>query len=98
MGVNESTSAQIHRCSTSPKEYSKKYQILGTVRGVLQMKIQGQRIPAKVDREMRSLLWVLILEGCKHVIGTLASGTSSLLAIIEGPIRQTREGGSEWDR
>jgi hypothetical protein len=37
------------------------------------MTIQGHRIPAEVDREMKSLLWVLILKGLKHVIGTLAS-------------------------
>jgi hypothetical protein len=29
MGMNESPIAQIYRCSTSPKEYSKGYRILG---------------------------------------------------------------------
>jgi hypothetical protein len=48
------------------------------------MTIQGHRIPDEVDREMMSLLWVLILEGHKHVIGILASGTGSPLAIKVG--------------
>jgi hypothetical protein len=52
------------------------------------MTIQGHRIPAEVDWEMRSLLWVLILEGCKHVIGTLTSGTGSLMAITIGSGRK----------
>jgi hypothetical protein len=52
------------------------------------MTIQGHRIPAEVDREMKSLLWVLILKGLKHVIGTLASGTGSLLDITVGSGRK----------
>jgi hypothetical protein len=31
MSTNESASARIYRCSTSPKEYSKGYQIQGTM-------------------------------------------------------------------
>jgi hypothetical protein len=38
-------------------------------------------IPAEVDWEMRSLLWVFILEGHKLEIRTLSLGTSSLLDI-----------------
>jgi hypothetical protein len=40
------------------------------------------RIPAEVDWEMSSLLWVLILEGRKLETRTLASGTSSILHVI----------------
>jgi hypothetical protein len=45
------------------------------------MTIQGHRILVEVDWEMGSLLWVLILEGRKFEIRTLASGTSSLLDV-----------------
>jgi hypothetical protein len=45
------------------------------------MTIQGHRIPVKVDWEMRSILWVLILEGRKLKIRTLTSGISSLLDV-----------------
>jgi hypothetical protein len=37
-----------------------------------------------MDWEMRDLLWVLILEERKHMIGTLSSGTGSLVAITVG--------------
>jgi hypothetical protein len=43
--------------------------------------VQGHKIPVEVDSEMKSLLWVLILEGRKLGMGILASGTSSLLDI-----------------
>jgi hypothetical protein len=46
------------------------------------MMIQGHRMPAEVDWEMRSLLWVLILEGRKLEIRTLALGTNSILDVI----------------
>jgi hypothetical protein len=49
--------------------------------GALRMTIQGHRIHAEVDQERRNLLWVLILEGLKLEIRTLASTTNSLLAV-----------------
>jgi hypothetical protein len=50
-------------------------------RRALRMTIQGHRIPVKVDWEMRSILWVLIIEGRKLKIRTLTSGISSLLDV-----------------
>jgi hypothetical protein len=43
--------------------------------------IQGHRILDEVDWKVRSLIWVLIPEGCKLGMGILTLCTSSLLDI-----------------